>query len=206
MAVAGITAVVAVLCAVAIAHPSATTDHAHILSILLAAALTGYLASALHRPTAHADPIRYTATAGALCLAGVTAFTAVTRSDLAGISPMLPLAGIGVCLIVAIGVAVATGDATAARRAGLLTAVLAAPLQFAIVTISLLTVHRWSLTSAYDQTAYPRSGYPDVASYMISDAMGGHIITGILIGPLILGVIASIAAAIGARLGRVLQR
>ncbi len=87
IAVAGITAVITALWAVAVAHPSATTDHAHILSTLLAVALTGYLASALHRPTAHADPIRYSATAGAICLAGVTAFTAVTGSDLAAYQP-----------------------------------------------------------------------------------------------------------------------
>ncbi|MFC7276499.1 hypothetical protein ACFQS1_21110 [Paractinoplanes rhizophilus] len=111
----------AVLCAVAIAHPSATTDSAHVLSTVLAAALTGYLAGAMHRPAAHADPIRYAA-AGALCLVGVTALNATTGPASAGVAPMLPSAAIAICLVVAIGVAVVTGNAAAGRRAGLLIA------------------------------------------------------------------------------------
>jgi hypothetical protein len=205
LALAGITAIVAVLCAVAIAHPSATTDRAHVLSTVLAAALTVYLAGAMHRPAAHANPIRYAAAAGALCLVGVTALNATTGPAPAGIAPMLPAAAIAICLAVAIGVTVVTGNAAAGRQAGLLTAVLAAPMQVAIVTIGLLTAQRWSLTGAYDRAAYRGSGYPDVASYMIGDALGGHIISGILIGPVIAAVIAAVAAPVGARLGRALH-
>jgi hypothetical protein len=200
IAIVGIAATVAALWAVAVIHPSAATDHTHILSTLLAAVLIGFLGNTLHRPTAHADLIRYGAAAGATCLAGIAALTALAGPDRAAVSPLLSLPGIGVCLIVALAIAVKTGNATAARRAGLLTAILAAPLQFAVATINLLNVHDWSLTTTYDQAAYPRSGYPDVASYMISDALGGYLITGILIGPLILGVIASMAATAGARL------
>jgi hypothetical protein len=199
-AVAGITATVAALSAVAVAHPTATTDRTHILPTLLAAALTGYLACALHEPAAHAGPIRYTAVAGALCLAG-----AATLNTTTGVSPMLSATTIGICLLAATGVAATTGSTAAGRHAGLLTAVLAAPLQLTAVTISLLTARRWSLTTAYDQAAYPRSGFPDVASYLISDALGGHIITGLLIGPLALGALAAVAAPAGARLAHALH-
>jgi hypothetical protein len=202
VAVTGLVATVAVICTVAVLHPSATADHAHIVSTLLAFALTIYLASALHEPTRHADTIRYGATTGAICLVGVTAVTALTGPDHVGVSPMVSLPGIGICLAVAAGVAIRVGDAAAARRTGLLTAILAAPLQFAVTTISLLTVHHWTSMSAYDQSAYARSGYPDIASYAISDAMGGQVIAGILIGPLILGAVAGVGGAAAAGLRR----
>jgi hypothetical protein len=195
VAVTGLVATVAVICAVTVVHPSATGDRAHIVSTLLALALTSYLGVALHEPTRHADTIRYSATAGAIGLVGATAVTAMTGPDQVGVSPMLSLPGIGVCLAVAGGVAIGVGDVAAARRAGMLTAILAAPLQFAVTTISLLTVHDWSSIGALDQIAYRRSGYPDLASYAISDAMGGQIIAGVLIGPLILGVVAWVGAA-----------
>lgn len=199
MAAAGIAAIAAVLWAVAVVHPSVTEDRSHVLSILLDVALTVYFASALRLPTAHAGPIRYSAVAGALFLAGGTAFAALTGADQVAISPMLPRVGIGVCLTVAIGVAVTTRDATAARHAGFLTAILAAPMQFAITTISLLILRTWSLTATHDPAVDPA-----LVNTLISDTPGGHIITGILIGPLILGVIAALAATVGVRLERAL--
>lgn len=201
VAITGLIGTVAVIWTVTVFHPSATADCAHILSTLLAIALTTYLATALHQPTKHADTVGYSATIGAICLVAVTAVTVMNRSDQVGVSPMLSLSGMAVCLAVAGGVGMKVGDAAAARRAGMLTAMLAAPLQFGVTTISLLAVPHWTLT-AYDRLAYLRSGYPDIASYAISDAIGGHVIAGILIGPLTLGLVASIGGTAAAALRR----
>jgi hypothetical protein len=53
--------------------------------------------------------------------------------------------------------------------------------RFAVDIITLLQMHRYTLTGAYDIAAFPHSGYPDVASYLLSDALGGAILGSMLI-------------------------
>lgn len=86
-------------------------------------------------------------------------------------------------------------------RAGLLTVALAAPIQVAVALTALLH-QRFVLTDPYDIAAYPHSGYPDVASYLLSDTIAGEIITGLILYPVTLLVLALLGAAVGSRLNR----
>ena len=67
---------------------------------------------------------------------------------------------------------------------------------------ALLQVRHYVLTSPYDVAAYAHSGYPTVASYLISDTLGGYIIVGMVLYPLALTGLALLAAAAGARIRR----
>jgi hypothetical protein len=199
-AVVGLVATVAALVAISLVHPGATADRTHVLSILVAFVLTGFLAAATSQPPAHAGPIWRGAMAGSLALGAATVIAAaVGPGEPGGISPLFSPVGVATSLIISVGVAVTTGSRAAGTRAGLLTALLAAPIQFAIAAAALLRVHDWRLTSRYDRYAYPHSGYPDIASYMISDSLGGHLISGMLIGPLVLGAVSVVGATIAFR-------
>jgi hypothetical protein len=202
-AVAGVIATVAAMIAITVVHPTATADHTHLLSILFAVALTGYLAAATSRPAAHAPTVWRFALTGAVMASIATASAAAgLYGQPGGISPLISPIAATVTLVISIGAAAAVRSRATGVRAGLLTVVLAAPIQFAITAARLLQTQQWGLSNPYDAAAYPHSGYPDIASYMISDALGGNIIAGVLLGPLALAAIALIGAAIGLRVSR----
>jgi hypothetical protein len=77
--------------------------------------------------------------------------------------------------------------------AGVLTAVLGAPIHFAVDMSALLQLHNYALTNPFDVAA-------SVASYVISDTLGGYIIGGLFIGPIALTGLALLAGAAGSRL------
>jgi hypothetical protein len=54
-----------------------------------------------------------------------------------------------------------------------------------------------SLTTSDDVAAFPHSGYPDVASYLLSDSMAGDVLTGLVLYPLVLSVVALLVAGLG---------
>lgn len=72
---------------------------------------------------------------------------------------------------------------------------LSAPAHVAAELTAILQAGHFTLASAYDVAAYPHSGYPDVASYLLSDAMAGEIITGLVAFPLVLAAIAVLTAS-----------
>jgi hypothetical protein len=67
---------------------------------------------------------------------------------------------------------------------------------------ALLDLHGYALTDPYDIAAYPHSGFPDTASYLLSDALGGNVVGGLLIYPALMLCLAALCA----RLGPVLRR
>jgi hypothetical protein len=190
LSVLGIAAAIGELVRIAVLHPAATTDPTHVYSIALAIILFGYLAIAASAGR------RYGArwwVVGA-SLAGAAASTIAAMTLPAGpLVPVLAIAAVGV-LVAAIGVGATTHDRAAARRAGLLTVALTAPMNVATDLLSLLRVREFTLTNPYDIAAYPHSGFPDIASYVLSDAIGGEIIGGLVLRPVILGVVALLGA------------
>jgi len=52
----------------------------------------------------------------------------------------------------------------------------------------------YALTSPYDAAAFPHSGYPDVASYLLSDAMAGDVLVGLVAYPVVLFAVALFGA------------
>jgi hypothetical protein len=71
-------------------------------------------------------------------------------------------------------------------------------MRFALDLTAILQVHHYALTS-YDVAAYAHSGYPSVASYVLSDEVAGGIF-GLVLYPVPLLVIGFLGAAAGAGL------
>lgn len=208
LALAGVGAAVATVTAVAAAHPAATTDGTHVFSVLFALILTGYLALALTPPRrgGHTDTTLWWALACALACGAAWSVKALTTPVTPeGITGYLSPAAIAATLVASIGASAATRSRQAGTQAGLLTAILGAPMHFAIDMSALLGLHHYTLTTPYDVAAYPHSGYPDVASYLLSDALAGHILS-LALSPLALFAFALSGAAAGAGLQRVAAR
>ncbi|MEV0839244.1 hypothetical protein AB0I55_06740 [Actinocatenispora sera] len=198
VALAGVAATVTTVVRVASAHPAATDDHSrYVVSVLFAVILTGYLAVAVtpRQLGNGANAALWWGLAGAM--ASTAAWTIRTLTGSAGTGGMTeylsPVAA-AATLAVSIGAATTTRNWRAGARAGTLTAILGAPLHFTIAMTALLGQHRYTLTSPYDVAAFPHSGYPDVASYVLSDALDGNILAGLVLYPVVLIALASLAA------------
>jgi hypothetical protein len=194
-AVTGLLAAVGAVVAIAAVHPSATRDQTHVFSVVLAVVLCGCLIAGLSaRPARRAGRATVSA-AVAACLA-VAASTVVLPTGAVSmpISPTIAAATLAATL----GVGAVTGGRAAATGAGLLVAVLGPPIQFATCLLMALYTHPAVLTSAYDIAAYPNSGYPDVASYLLSDTLGGNIVS-LAVTPLAMSAVAVVAATVAPR-------
>jgi hypothetical protein len=178
-AAAGVAASVTDVVWVAVFHPAAITASTDVpaYSIVLAVLLVACLAAALSLPRGrHATAVLRWGLGGTLASGAVYAAAAVTGAG----APQY-LAGLAATLGVAVWVSASAGSRAAGIRAGLLMAALSAPVRFAVDITTLLQMHRYTLTGAYDIAAFPHSGYPDVASYLLSDALGGAILGSMLI-------------------------
>jgi len=88
----------------------------------------------------------------------------------------------------------------------MLTTIFGALLHFTIDLTALLHLQHYTLTSTYDIAAYPRSGYPDIASYILSDQVAGDILAGLVLYPLSWLLLAALGAAAGAGLRQLTAR
>ena len=70
----------------------------------------------------------------------------------------------------------------------------------------LLQLHHYTLATAYDVNAYAHSGYPNVASYVLSDALAGGILAGLVLYPFGLLICAVLGAMAGTRLRRLIVK
>jgi hypothetical protein len=190
-AIVGVLAVAAAVVGVGIAHPAATRDGTHVFSLVLAASLSMYLIVGLSvTVTGHTTrATRWGGVIGASAAVVASILLAHTSTITGLISPVIA----GATLAAAIVVGVVTGDRSSATRAGVLAAVLSAPLHFAITVVALESSHPTTLTNPYDINAYRGSGYPDVASYLLGDALGGEIVS-FAVTPLAMYALAAVAA------------
>ena len=211
VALGGVAAAVATVVRIAAAHPAATTDDTHVFSILFALMLTGYLAFALTPPRlgghANSDTVLWWALAGALASGVIWTAAALTMPPTAmGVIGYLSPVAAAATLAASAGASVAARSRRAGVQAGLLTGILAAPLHFALDLTTILQLHHYTLSSAYDVAAYPHSGYPDVASYILSDAVAGEIVSGLVLYPLTLLALALLGAVAGTGVHRLAAR
>lgn len=188
-AVVVIAATIVSIVRVAATHPAATTDPTHVFSIALALILTGYVAIAL-RPHTRARTLWWALGSGLGAYAVWATAALVVPAKLDGTLGYLWIVG---------AVAAATAAIGAGARAGVLTVILTAPAHVAIDLTTLLSQRQYTLSSPYDITAYPRSGYPDIASYLLGDAIGGETIAGLMLYPVLLSALAFACASIGRR-------
>jgi hypothetical protein len=124
-------------------------------------------------------------------LAAAAGATVAAASEVRGLSVF------AAALAASAGASAVTHNRAAGARAGLLAVVLGAPLHFSVALTAILHVRHYTLTTPYDLAAYPHSGYPDVASYLLSDALGGNII-GLVLYPIPLPLLGA-AAGTGLR-------
>jgi hypothetical protein len=163
---------------------------------VLAALLATFLAAALSLPHGrHGRAVLRWGLGGTLASGAVYVVAAVSGAG----APQY-LAGLAATLGVAAWVSARAGSRTAGIRAGLLMVALSAPVRFAVDITTLLRVHRYTLADWYDIAAFPHSGYPDVASYLLSDALGGAILSSMLIYS-VLAVAATLLGAAGGQSG-----
>jgi hypothetical protein len=199
VAVAGVSATIATVVVVGMAYPTATVDRTHVLSVLFALVLVGYLVFALARPRFPTPIVLWWAIGGALVSGTVWVVSALTTAaPTVGVITLISPVGAAATLGVSVCASASARNSGAGVRAGLLTAVLGAPILFAVDMFELLRVPQFTLTDPYDVAAFPHSGYPDVASYVLSDAIGGHIIGGLILYPIVLVAVAALGAIIGA--------
>ena len=202
IALAGTSAAVTATVRIAIIRPAATTDPTHLFSILLAFAMAGYLAVVLTPPALgeHASEAMWWALGGALASSAVWIIVAITvqfnPEQITGYFSPVSAAAV---LVVSACVAASTRSMPAGAKAGFLTAVLGAPIHFAIDMSALLQLHHYALTNHFDLTKFAHSGYPNVASYLISDTLGGYIIGGLFFGLVALTAVSLLGGAVGAR-------
>jgi hypothetical protein len=198
MAVVGVLAAVGAVVAIAAIHPTDTRDQMRIFSVVLAVALCGYLIAGLSaRPTSRAGRATVWGAVAASLAVAVSTVLLPAGAVSAPISPVIAAATLATTL----GVGAVTGSRADATRAGLLAAVLGAPIRFATGLIMAQYTHPAVLTNAYDIAAYPHSGYPDVASYLLSDTLAGNIVS-LAVTPLAMSAIAVVGAAVAPRLRR----
>ncbi len=194
--VAGVLAAVGAVVAIAAIHPTATRDQTHVFSVVLAAALCGYLIAGLSSaPASGAAHATVLAAVAASLAVGASTVLLPAQAVSAPISPIIAAATLATTL----GVGAATGNRAAATRTGLLTAVLSTPIHFAAGLIMARYSHPAVLTNPYDIAAYPHSGYPDVASYLLSDTIAGNIVS-LVITPVAMSAIVVVTAAVAPRL------
>jgi hypothetical protein len=195
-----VTASITAVTRVAVAYPSAAADPTHLFSVLFAVTMAGYLALApvMVRGAGRPAAVLCCGLAGALASGAVWAVAALAwpvGPD--GIAAWLWPVGAAAAFAAATASAAACGRRGAGLRAGVLAVVLCAPLHVVIDLTALLAVRHYTLTNSYDIAAYPHSGFPNVASYVLSDALGGNILGGLVLYPLSWLVVAALGAAAG---------
>jgi hypothetical protein len=197
-ALAGVAAAVAAVIRIAVAYPAATTDRTHVFSVLFALALTGYLAVALgpfgpgdRTGTALWWALGGAVASGAAWTAAAVATTAATTGSAAFAYPGVA----ALTLAVSAGAAATTRSARAGAWAGLLAVILGALANFTATLTAMLQLHHYILGA--DAAAYAHSGYPSVASYILSDALGGGILSDLVVYPVVLLGVALLGAVAG---------
>jgi len=200
VAMAGVAASVTDVVWIGMFYPATITASTDVplYSVLFALLLAVCLAVALSPPRGqHTATVLGRGLAGALASGAVC--VAVTVTGAAGAQLLV---GPVTALTVAAGVSARTHSRSAGIRSGLLAAALSAPMRFAVDLTALLWVRHDTLTDRYDIVAFPHSGYPTVASYLLSDALGGAILSSMLTVSLLMVIATLLGAAIGARPSR----
>jgi hypothetical protein len=203
VALAGVAAAIGTVARIAVTYPAATVDRTHVVSVLFALALAGCLALALGplRLGDRPDTALWWALGGALA-SGAAEIAAVMNAQAAatGSAPFALPAVAAVTLATSAGAAAATRSALAGAWAGVLAVILGALARFTATLTAMLQLHHYTLSGAADAAAYAHSGYPSVASYVLSDTLGGSILGGLVLFPMVLLGLAFLGAAAGARL------
>ena len=198
---AGAVATIVTVVAVTRAHPAAASDPSHAFAILYAVVLCVYVMLAAATPRVRAGSLWW-GLGGAAASSVVWLAMLPSHGTIEGLGLYLwPVGGAG-ALIASVAIGVRSGDMLAGAQAALTAAIVSGPTFFTVDVLRVLTLHRYVLTAPYDIAQYPHSGYPDVASFVLSDTMAGGIISGLVIYPLVLVSVGLLGGASGSALRR----
>lgn len=175
-----------------------------LLSVILAATLTGYTWMALVPPratTSHLVVVRRYGLVGGLAVGGLP----VVGSVAAEFGYGKPVAGWSWLAVAVAAVAGAlagrsSGDARAGLQAGLWTGLVGALILFVVgmsATYAAAAAGRLIPTDAYTIRAFQHSGLPDLTTYMVGDNLGGSIILLLWI-PVLSVTVGALGGALGA--------
>ena len=207
-ALVGVAAAIVTVARIAVAYPAATVDRTHVVSVLFALALAGCLALALgpFRLGDRPDTALWWGLGGAL--ASGAAEIAIIAAGPAGAEPaaFMSPAVAAATLAASAGAAATSRSRPTGAQAGLLAAVLGVLAQFTISLTTILHLHHYTLAGAADAAAYAHSGYPSVASYVLSDTLSGSIVAGLVLAPVVLLGVAFLGARAGTGLRELAAR
>jgi hypothetical protein len=208
VALAGVAAAIVTVARIAVAYPAATADPTHVVSVLFALALAGCLALALgpfwlgNRP----DTALWWALGGALAGGAAEIAIILAGPATAGPSPFVSPTVAAATLAASAGAAATSCSRPTGAQAGLLAAVLGVLANFTVTLTTILHLKHYTLAGAADAAAYAHSGYPSVASYVLSDTLSGGIIAGLVLGPVVLLGVAVLGAGAGTGLRELAAR
>jgi len=194
---AGATSTIVTVVIVARAHPAATSDPSHLYAVVLAVVLAGYLVLATASAPAASGAVWW-GLAGAAASGLAWAALLPSHATVEGLGLQLwPVGGIA-ALLASIAAARTHRQTKAGARAALTAAIVSAPLFFTLDLARVLTLHQYVLTAPYDIAHYPHSGFPDVASFVLSDTLGGGVVGVLVMYPLALLGVGTLGGIIGA--------
>jgi hypothetical protein len=200
--VTGVTATIVTVVAVTVAHPAAASDPSHAFAILYAVVLCVYVVLAAATPRAATGALWW-GLGGAGASSVVWLALLPSHGTIEGLGLFLwPVGGAG-ALLASVGAAMSGHDLLAGARAALTAAIISGPVFFTADIIRVLTLRQFVLTSPYDIAQYPHSGYPDVASFVLSDTLAGGVISVLVMYPVVLTAVGLLGGGIGSGLGRV---
>jgi hypothetical protein len=205
LVVVGVAATIATVVAVTVAHPAAASDPSHAFAILYAVVLCVYVALAAATPRVGTGALWW-----GLCGAGVSSVVWLallpSHGTIEGLGLYLwPVGGAG-ALIASIPAAVRSHTLLAGAPAALTAAIISGPVFFTADIVRVLTLHQYVLTSPYDIAQYPSSGFPDVASFVLNDTLGGGVISVLVMYPFVLTAVGVLGGLIGSGLRRLSDR
>jgi hypothetical protein len=197
LVVAGSVATVASVVAVTRDHPSAVSDPSHVYGVVFAVVLAIYVVLAAASAGARRAALWW-GLGGAVASSLVWLSMLPSHATIEGLGLYLwPVGGAG-ALVASVGAARTRRSVTAGARAALTAAIVSAPVFFALDLVRVLTLDQYVLTSPYDLAQYPHSGFPDVASFVLSDTIGGGIIGVLMMYPVLLVAVGLLGGVIGA--------
>ena len=191
-------AVLAIVIDTVMRYPAAAPDPTHLFSIIFAVTLTAYIALALTPPTGLMDDkraARWGITGGLAGAAVWATLTLIQPTNIEGTVTALWPAAV-VPMVVAFGVAMARRSGRAGAQAGVWAGLIGGELLFVVNLIPFLALHNVVLTDPYDIKAFPHSGFPNPAAYILNDDLGGLILSLIWL-PMFMAGLSIIGATIG---------
>lgn len=187
--------------------PGAGADPTHVFSVLFAVLLVAYCVVTVTPPPEMSDDpvaVRWGVGAGLGCAAGWVAIALTRPMTSEGLAHDLWPVGL-LPVAAAFGVAVARHSGRSGVQAGVWAGLVATTAFFVTNVLVLLNLRSFPLTDPYDVAAFARSSFHTTAAFLVSDDLGGLILSLVWL-PLVLTGLGIVGAVLGTVLRRSVRR